>query len=353
MTPKRVLIITAAKETLMYIPSLISFLIFVAISIFLVISSLVNALATGSFLFSAMLLLVLIGLISGHHREYQLVLVDDRRRLSELRLTPFDLVVVLATLAGTILTFYLNNHLEMGGVVASALVGLLGPLFFPKYQRAIFCGSFAGMASAAIFTNIWWVAMAGLLAGLLLAMSKEIYDGFGGKLGASGFFGTITTAILSDRLVYVNQVGDLVRDYNLVFYFILGAVVTYHINKINKTGTIFASSGVGLMAGLILPRVYGPVGASYAVAAFCGSFVGMTVLDRLANEFYLFVTSLFGGVIFLYTQVNFIGLGGKLGTTAFASVVAWWGLLFLYDQALDPRERARKLRRKRQNQIPS
>lgn len=337
----------------MYIPSLISFLIFVAISVFLVISSLVNALATGSFLFSALLLLVLIGLISGHHREYQLVLVEDRARLNKLKLTAFDLAVVLATLAGTVLTFYLNNNLDLGGVVASALVGLTGPLFFPKHQRAIFCGSFAGMASSAIFTNIWWVGLTGLLAGLLLALSKEIYDGFGGKLGACGFFGTVTTAILSDRLIYVNYIGDLVRDYNLVFYFILGAVVTYHINKINKTGTIFASSGVGLLAGLILPKIYGPVGVSYAVAAFCGSFVGMTVIDRLANEFYLFVTSLFGGVIFLYTQVNFIGLGGKLGTTAFASVVAWWGLLFLYDQALDPRERARKLRRKRQNRIPS
>lgn len=330
----------------MYLPSLISFLIFVILSIFLVISSLFNALSTGSFLFSAVLLLILIGLISGHHHEYQIVLVEDRKRLKEGKLNRFDLYVVVSTLAATVLTFYLNNNLELGGVVASALVGLMGPLLFPKLQRSIFCGSFAGMASTMIFTSIWWVALSGLLSGLLLAASREIYDGFGGKLGASGFFGTVSVSILANRFIYLNEMGDLNRDYNLVFYFILGAVITYHVNKINHTGTIFASSMVGLIAGLIFPPLYGPIGASYAVAAFCGSFVGMTVLDRLTNEFYLFVTSLFGGVIFLYSQINFIGLGGKLGTTAFASVVAWWGLLYLYDQSIDPHERARKLRKK-------
>ncbi|KAF5071648.1 hypothetical protein DSECCO2_210220 [anaerobic digester metagenome] len=338
---------------MMYIPSLISFLIFVVISIFLVLSSLFNALAVGSYLFAAVLLVVLIGLISGHHREYQLILEEDKERLKKASFQLFDLFVILSTLGGTLLTFFLNNHLQLGGVVASAMVGLLGPLLAPKLQRAIFCGSFAGMATSMIFTNIWWVGLAGFLSGLLLAASREIYDGFGGKLGAAGFFGTITTALLSDRFIYNNQLGDLNRDYNLVFYFILGAVFTYHVNKINRTGTILASSGVGLIAGLVLPRLYGPVGASYAVAAFCGSFVGMTILDRLSNEFYLYVASLFGGVIFLYTQINFVGLGGKLGTTAFASVVAWWGLLFLYDQAIDPGTGARRRRQKNKSLNPS
>ena len=334
----------------MYLPSIISFIIFVIISLFLVLSSLFNALNTGAYLFSAILVLILVGLVSGHHKEFQEVLVKEKERLKKGRLNRFDFYVVISTLGATVLTFFFNNNLSLGSVVASSLVGLLGMMLLPSLQKSIFCGSFAGMASSMIFTNIWWVALAGLLSGLLLAGSREIYDGFGGKLGASGFFGTATVSILANRFIYLNEIGDLNRDYNLVFYFILGAVVTFYVNKINKTGTIFASSTTGLVAGLILPALYGPIGASYAVAAFTGTFVGMTVLDRLSNEFYLFFTSLFGGVIFLYTQVNFTGLGGKLGTTAFATVVAWWGLLYLYDQSNDPYEKARRLRQKKRKQ---
>ena len=35
-----------------------------------------------------------------------------------------------------------------------------------------------------------------------------------------------------------------------------------------------ASSAIGLIAGLILPVIYEGTGGSYAVAVFCGSFVG-------------------------------------------------------------------------------
>ncbi|MFB0958489.1 MAG: hypothetical protein QMB61_05645, partial [Clostridiaceae bacterium] len=101
---------------MMYIPSLISFLIFVVISIFLVLSSLFNALAVGSYLFAAVLLVVLIGLISGHHREYQLILEEDKERLKKASFQLFDLFVILSTLGGTLLTFFLNNHLQLGGV---------------------------------------------------------------------------------------------------------------------------------------------------------------------------------------------------------------------------------------------
>lgn len=320
----------------MYLTSIFSLIFFTLISCFLVISSLWNAFLVGQYFYAALLLLILTGLVAGHYREYRLIIVKEKDKLKQEQFVVFDFFVIIATWAGTLLTFYFNNALGMGGVVASSLVGLLGPALWPKQQRAIFCGSFAGMATSLAFSNFWWVSLAGFFSGILLAVSREIYDGFGGKLGASGFFGTITASLLADRFVFLADGSTLNRDVNLVFYFILGAVVTYHINKINKTGTILASSIVGLLAGLILPPLYGPIGSSYAVAAFCGSFVGMTVINRLTNEFYLFTASLFGGVIFVYSQVNFAGLGGKLGTTAFSSVIAWWGLMYLYDMISGP-----------------
>lgn len=320
----------------MYLGSIFSLIIYGVLSMFLVLSSLYNALTHGQLFYSAVLLITLIGLIVGHYREYRLIIVDKKDKLKQEPIGYFDMMVVGATLLATLLTFYINNSLQLGGVVASALVGLLGPLLFPKLQRAIFCGSFAGMASSLVFTNDGWVALAGLLSGLLLAFSREIYDGFGGKLGASGFFGTVTASLLAGQFILIGEDPVLNSDINIAFYFIIGAVVTYYINKINRTGTVLASSAVGLIGGLILPVVYGGPGSNYAVALFCGSFVGMTVIDRLTTEFYLFISSFMGSIIYYYSQVNFVGLGGKLGTTAFASVVSWWGLMYLYDMAVDP-----------------
>ena len=330
----------------MYLGSIFSLIIFGLLSMFLVLSSLYNALINMQLFYSLVLLIILMGLVVGHYWEYKLVIVNEKDRLKEEKIELFDLMVVLFTLLGTLLTFYINNSLELGGVVASSMVGLLGPIFFPKIQRAIFCGSFAGMASTMIFTNVWWVALAGILSGLLLAFSREIYDGFGGKLGASGFFGTVTASLLAGEFILTNENVVLKSDINIAFYFIIGAVITYYVNKINKTGTVLASSAIGLIGGLILPIVYGGLtGVSYAVALFCGTFVGMTIIDRLTTEFYLFISSFMGSIIYFYSQVNFVGLGGKLGTTAFASVVSWWGLMYLYDMAIDPPQQQGRRRR--------
>lgn len=331
----------------MYLGSIFSLFIYGFLSMFLVLSSLYNAIINLQLFYSAVLLITLLGLIVGHYREFQMVIVGEKDKLKHEKFSTFDLWVVLFTVVATLLTFYINNSLQLGGVVASALVGLMGPLLFPKLQRAIFCGSFAGMASTMIFTNVWWVVLAGLFAGLLLALSREIYDGFGGKLGASGFFGTITASLLAGEFIHLAPEATFKSDINIAIYFIIGAVLTYYINKINKTGTVLASSAVGLMGGLILPVVYGTPGGNYAVALFCGSFVGMTLIDRLTAEFYLFISSFMGSIIYFYSQMNFIGLGGKLGTTAFASVVSWWGLMFLYDMALDPPQRQKKSNRKK------
>lgn len=331
----------------MYLGSIFSLLIYGLLSMFLVLSSLYNSLINVQLFYSAVLMITLIGLVVGHYREYRMVIVGKKAQLKQEKIEFFDIMVIVFTLLGTLLTFYINNSLQLGGVVASSIVGLLGPLLFPKLQRAIFCGSFAGMASTMIFTNVWWVALAGLLSGLLLAFSREIYDGFGGKLGASGFFGTISAALLAGQFILIGEDAVLTSDINIAFYFIIGAVLTYYVNKINKTGTVLASSAIGLIAGLILPVIYGGAGGSYAVAVFCGSFVGMTVIDRLTTEFYLFISSFMGSIIYFYSQVNFVGLGGKLGTTAFASVVSWWGLMFLFEMAVDPPQRQGKRNRER------
>lgn len=332
----------------MFFYSIVSFILLTLLTFFLVLPSLYNALSFSNPLYSLFLLVIFLGLIVGHYHEFQVSIKAKKESLNAKTFVLNDLNVILFTMLATVLTFYLNNAFEMGGVVASSLVGFMGPLLYPKQQRAIFCGSFAGMASITVFSHMGWVVFAGVFAGFLLASSREIYDGFGGKLGACGFFGTIAASVLSGNFILLAEEATLTTDFNIAFYFIAGAVATYYINKINQTGTILASSFVGILAGLILPVVYPNAGVNYAVAAFCGSFVGMTVIDRLSTEFYLYLTSLMGAIIYFFSQSNFIGLGGKLGTTAFSAIIAWWGLMQLHDMTIQasPRIRQRRPRKR-------
>lgn len=329
----------------MFFYSILSFSLLTLLTFSLVIPSLYNALFFSNPFYALSLVVISIGLIVGHYHEFQVGIVQNQRELKQKTFDLNDLTVITVTALATVLTFFLNNEFEMGGVVASSLVGFMGPLLYPKQQRAIFCGSFAGMASITVFTHLGWVLFAGVFAGFLLATSREIYDGIGGKLGACGFFGTIAASLLSGNFILLSEEANLTSDFNIAFFFIAGAVATYYINKINRTGTVLASSFVGILAGLILPVIYGDPGTNYAVAAFCGSFVGMTVIDRLTSEFYLFLTSFIGAIIYFFSQSNFVGLGGKLGTTAFSAVIAWWGLMQLHDMTIAQSPRIRQSRK--------
>lgn len=315
----------------MYALTLISILIYAGFGLFLVLSSLFNAWSSHHYLSVVLLALASLGLVLGHFREARLALFEKKEQTKAATLTANDIIIIMVTCLATILTFYVNNNLKLGGTVASALVGLTGPILYPKQQKAIYCGSFAGMAGSIVFENLAWVALAGLLSGLLLAVSKEVYDGFGGKLGAAGLFGTLTTALISGRFIYQAEKTDYTVELLLILYFVIGALLTYWINRYNKTGPVLASAGVGLLVGLLLPQIHPIQGMNYAVSGFCGSFVGMTNQVRLKQEHRLIFPALLGAFIYGASQINFVGLGGKLGTTALAAVVGWSGLIFLFE----------------------
>lgn len=89
-----------------------------------------------------------------------------------------------------------------------------------------------------------------------------------------------------------------------------GAMLTFIISTEFKTGAVIASGTVGLIGGILFRR--------HAAALFCGSFAGMSSPELLTLVPGMLLASLLAGLIYVAVKESFAGIGGKLGTTAYA-----------------------------------
>ncbi|HHT69386.1 MAG TPA: hypothetical protein GXZ85_09050 [Firmicutes bacterium] len=90
----------------------------------------------------------------------------------------------LICLVGALASFLLANNLDLGPLMASAVVGLLGTVVLKeKDQLVVYLGTFIGMSSALRFPTLSLVVLAGLTGGILWEMLSETWNGVGGRLG--------------------------------------------------------------------------------------------------------------------------------------------------------------------------
>jgi hypothetical protein len=78
------------------------------------------------------------------------------------------------------------------------------------------------------------------------------------------------------------------------------------------TSPIVAASLVGVVAAVVV--------RDWAVPVYCGAFVGMTSPALFGTYGYAVLAAILAGLLFTVAHPVFHGLGGKLGTTAFAGV---------------------------------
>jgi len=118
----------------------------------------------------------------------------------------FEIVrAVLFVSIGAVLTFYLMIFLHLSAVISSSLIGV-GASFLPLLNRKwgyatqlpplMYCGTFVGMTSPAIASGLTFIICAGSIAGVLFVVSRNMFNGFGGKLGAVALWAVIITSFL-------------------------------------------------------------------------------------------------------------------------------------------------------------
>lgn len=273
-------------------------------------------------------LLVLIGAIIMIVREGQEIRQTKPQKAETKKL----LFEFLSVLFGGILAFFLTHDLGLGAVVAASLVGILAYLVIPKYSVPAYCGAFVGMTSNLLFFNYAEVALAGGVAGCVYVLSRDVLNGFGGKLGTIALIGTTVTGMSLGREFLFTPISDWTTNSLIVLIAVIATPMTFYLNVDREQGPVMASAIVGLIGGLLLPNLFPQFGTTLAVVAVCASFAGMTGSQRCSTYSHILVTGLFTGIIFLYSTPLLGGAGGKLGTIAFGATLSSCGYSWLYNR---------------------
>lgn len=236
---------------------------------------------------------------------------------------------VLAVTMGTLSTYLLSVYFDLGAILAAALVGIIAAMIISDYAVEIYCGAFVGMVSPEVLHDLTHIVLAGLLAGLIFYLSRDSFDGYGGKLGTIAFSSwiimtTISKCELIEELNEIRHFGT-----NIVIYSIGAAIITYVLSLRLKNGPVLASGMVSLAGILLLPTIHGENATTLATVVMAASFIGMSSQKRLKNELQVLLSGIIMGILFLYSVNHFGGAGGKLGTLAFASVLSANGLLLI------------------------
>lgn len=232
----------------------------------------------------------------------------------------------LAVVIGALLTYTGSINLGLGAVTASCLVGLLAALITPKVAVPAYCGAFVGMSSIKLFASHSGLAVAATVSGVVYVLGTQVLNGFGGKLGTIAFVGTASIGWGLTRAFVITPTPDLETSLLIVFFATVAAVSTFVLSIHLKHGPVLASSVVGLLGGLILPALYPLTGGTLAVLVVCASYTGMSNTERCPHPWMMVLAGLITGVIFVYSTPLAGGAGGKLGTIAFGSMIAVYGI---------------------------
>lgn len=311
--------------------SVLSFILYSFLVLKLFLTSFVSSFSTGHYLISAAKLIIIVFLIYEFFTEWRVYLIPKKSKLIHKPFTKRDLFTFLSVLLSTICSYLIHHNVALGAVVASSLVGLIGALLISNYSVSIYCGSFAGMVSNLLTSNVFSLLTIGVLAGIFFVIGSETFRGFGGKLGATAYFATLLSSLFFKNLGETMTGLEVTLQVDVFIVFIIGSLGTYFINEKYQTGAVVASSLLGLTFGLILPNVF-TNGHSLAVALFCGTFIGMSTTTKLSTKVSVMIATAIGTAIYLYTAPYFAGLGGKLGLIAFGSVIATAGLYNLKEK---------------------
>lgn len=298
-----------------------SFALLAGLTLLLFLLGAGRAMASGETWPSAILLLTLASLVAGCLREAGQLRNAFPSMQGKARLKT-DLGDAFAVIGGALLTFYLSRDLGLGPVTGAGLTGLAAALFLRRFEIPVYCGAFVGMASNQLFC-FWPVLLpASLVAAIVFVFSRDLFSGFGGKLGTIALIGCVFSTLFSGRSFINGEVPDWSEGGLLLTYSVLAAVLAFVVSVRLRYSNVFGSALTGLISGVVLPAVYPANGEMLALMAICASFAGMSGRQRLANEAQMAAAGAICFIVFMFTAPYMGGTGGKLGTIAFGSVIA-------------------------------
>jgi len=116
----------------------------------------------------------------------------------------------------------------------------------------------------------------------------------------------------------------------VVLWIPIGALSCFYLNHFLKLGPVISAAAVGSL-GSFIPNL--KPSSHYLkqlpAAIYCGAFIGMSSTGVAPNILFIITASFFTSILIILSKNLFAGVGGKLGTLAFAGVVITSFLFFL------------------------
>ncbi|MFO7628324.1 MAG: hypothetical protein R6W06_02175 [Prochlorococcaceae cyanobacterium] len=229
-------------------------------------------------------------------------------------------------------------------VLATALVGAVGGALeaagrssqrWQGVAAPVYCGAFAGMTSELVLGHPAWVLLAGGLAGLVLSVLSESWNGIGGKLGTTAFLAVLGVMGLAMAAGALGSGASLhaftpVERGLLLILSLLSPLLTHALSYRCGLGVVLGSALPSLLVAIllaVLPAALKPASVPLSAAWLGASFVGMTAPERIAPHPLPLLLAM--GLLFALLDAAFeprlSGIGGDLGATAAVSVFAVLG----------------------------
>ncbi|MGM0523803.1 MAG: hypothetical protein ACQER2_07155 [Bacillota bacterium] len=241
-----------------------------------------------------------------------------------------DTVTVLLMMVSAVITYSLGHTFGLGAFLASAVVGLIGAVFFKRQKTILYTGSFIGMTHTLFLPDFWCILLAALVTGVIYVFSRHSFVGYGGKLGALSLIGTLTSGYILGHQPVSLPIPNMAVGSLIVAFSLFGTFVTLAIRKYVKHDPIFASSlatlfivGIRQLIPLAIPSIL--------IAAFMmGTFIAMANRLVLPRAVLFFLASFISAFTMIFSQPFLENAGGKLGTLAFIGVITTRGLVDAY-----------------------
>lgn len=116
----------------------------------------------------------------------------------------------------------------------------------------------------------------------------------------------------------------------VVLWIPIGALITFYLNHFLQLGPVISAATVGTAASFV-PNFNkkSPYLQQLPAAIYCGAFIGMSSSGVASGIGFILTASLFTALFLFLSKNLFAGVGGKLGTLAFAGVVITSLIYFL------------------------
>lgn len=101
---------------------------------------------------------------------------------------------LICAFVGVTFTWFVNHKLGCGAIVGSGIVGIIAAGLLPgKLAGVTYTASFVGMSSVSVIPTFTGAVLGGMIAGIVIIATEEIYVGIGGKGGTTAALTTLIT----------------------------------------------------------------------------------------------------------------------------------------------------------------